>query len=305
MNISKIISQGLDLSNRSKVPFLFLSNPGVGKTTSIKEYAKSHGYKVTELRGAQSTPEDILGFYANNPTTNKLEMHYPDWFSKIISDKEPHILFIDELTTSSEFTQAALLKLIFDRAINDVELPDSTIIVAAGNYLNNLSLNFSMISPIINRFCIINLDTTVKDLSEYINLEGFVEPSEKFEYKDKEVSKELVIKLMNEYVEELFKEFSITKNPEFSLILKNKDFSSLFSFKDEIYNIISPRTIHYLTKVTYHIARSNGSYEEDFIKAVVLGLIGFGTLSFAKLEGFNEYQRVVAEKYMNMLSLIK
>ena len=48
-----------------RVPVLFFSNPGFGKTTTIYNYAKKNGYHVEVLCGAQYAQDEILGFQTN------------------------------------------------------------------------------------------------------------------------------------------------------------------------------------------------------------------------------------------------
>jgi hypothetical protein len=57
----KIITS-IEVTRRSKVPTLFFSNPGFGKTTTICSYARMQGMHVEELIGSQYSQDEILGF---------------------------------------------------------------------------------------------------------------------------------------------------------------------------------------------------------------------------------------------------
>ena len=68
------------------------------------------------------------------------------------------ILFLDELSTATPNVQGAILNLVFNRKIRgNKELPKDTIILSAANYKANLTGYNEIISPQLNRFCIVNL----------------------------------------------------------------------------------------------------------------------------------------------------
>lgn len=300
--INKLIYDCIEISKDSKIPFLFLSNPGLGKTSIIKSYANANGYDIVELRGSQSSPEDILGFYVNDKTSNSLQLKLPSWFSKIINSKKPHILFLDEITTTNEYTQSALLKLVFDREIENHKLPDSCIIVSAGNYMSNLQNSFNqVIAPMINRFCIVNLTLDENEVFDYVSIEPTIQ---KYEYSYKEIENEKVIKVVKSFLETLFKGYSMVESPDFYIDLNNKDFSNMSDLQQEVYNIISPRTIHYLTKITYSLSKIKDNIDDNTIKHILLGLIGAGTLNYSNVGFMTNYQEDCFKFYKKYIDLL-
>lgn len=175
--INEKIFKALKLSEKSKIPVLILSNPGMGKTTTVNLYAKLRDMEVISLRGNSQTAETILGYDCSpsDVTEGKTQaaLHLrPSWFDQLMKAHEKGkrtLLFLDEITTAHESVQAALLHLIFERTVHDEKLPDDTIICSAGNYSANLSTSMTMLAPSMNRFCIINLipDVTI-DLSNFL-----------------------------------------------------------------------------------------------------------------------------------------
>lgn len=300
--INKLIYDCLEVSKDSKIPFLFLSNPGLGKTSIIKAYADANGYDLVELRGSQSSPEDILGFYTNDVKSNTLQLKLPSWFSRIVSSKKPHILFLDEITTTNEYTQAALLKLIFDREIESNKLPDSCIIVSAGNFISNLQNSFNqIIAPMINRFCVVNLSLDKDEILNYVSIEPKID---KFEYEYNKVDGKKVEKIVKTFLETLLSKYSISDSPDFYIDLNNKDFCNMSDLQQEVYNIISPRTIHYLTKVTYSLSKIKESIDDNTIKHILIGLIGAGTLNYSSVSYMSDYQNdcvKIFKKYLDLL----
>ena len=95
----------------------------------------------------------------------------PSWFQKILKNKEQGkktLLFLDELTTANPQTQGAALNLVFDRKCHDELLPDDTLIVAAGNYAENLSDEMTVLAPMLNRFIIFNVQPKTNDIDHYL-----------------------------------------------------------------------------------------------------------------------------------------
>lgn len=279
MRIKDKIYKSIDVSRDSGVPVLFLSNPGMSKTTCVYSYAKDNGYEVTELRGSTSTPEDITGYYVNEGK-DTLTIKYPEWFIKLIEDDKPHILFLDEITTVVKNTQAALLKLVFDRQMHDKKLPDSTLIISAGNYNGNLQGGFGMLSPMLNRFCIVNLTLSRVDLRDFVISEE--EDKKQFCIVNNNVDENIIKENIARMVDDLVNTYSNSGKNEASIInLNNSDYSNVDSAEGLLYGILTPRTVSYLTRMLISCAKLGYTKDMEYI---ALGLIGFGTGEVTDLE---------------------
>ena len=92
----------LEMSRRSKVPVIFISNPGYGKTTTINTYAKKNGYHVETVCGSQYSKDEILGYLVNEGGES-LTAKAPEWYTNIKTkekEKIPSILFFDEISAA-------------------------------------------------------------------------------------------------------------------------------------------------------------------------------------------------------------
>ena len=299
MRIKEKIYKSIDVSRDSGVPVLFLSNPGMSKTTCVYSYAKDNGYEVTELRGSTSTPEDITGYYVNEGK-DTLTIKYPEWFIKLIEDDKPHILFLDEITTVVKNTQAALLKLVFDRQMHDKKLPDSTLIISAGNYNGNLQGGFGMLSPMLNRFCIVNLTLSRVDLRHFVISEE--EDKKQFSIVNDKVDENLMKENIARMVDDLVNTYSNSVKNEASIInLNNSDYSNVDSAEGMLYGILTPRTVSYLTRMLISCAKLGYTKDMDYI---ALGLIGFGTGEVTDLELLERTYHSDIKNYVNDVLLI-
>src|SRR5574344_270783 len=78
-----LIAKSIEMSRISKLPVLFISNPGYGKTSTIQQYAEINGYHVESLIGSRFSPEEILGYHVNNGGEG-LEVFQPELYGRII-----------------------------------------------------------------------------------------------------------------------------------------------------------------------------------------------------------------------------
>ena len=61
-SINVSIFTALKVSEMSKVPVLIMSNPGLGKSTTVEMFADVRGYSLILLRGNSTTAEEVMGY---------------------------------------------------------------------------------------------------------------------------------------------------------------------------------------------------------------------------------------------------
>lgn len=170
MKFNEKIAQFIQILSSIDVPGLIMSAPGIGKTSTIELYCKCKDLNLTTLIASQYSSDDILGL--QSVIDGKLQRLTPAWFNSMLElskNGKKNILFIDELSTCDEFIQAPLLNLIFNKSLGLHKLPEETIIIAAGNYPEDLNNSFSMTGPLVNRFMVLNLSSNDVDLAELLS----------------------------------------------------------------------------------------------------------------------------------------
>ena len=150
-SINSSIFFALKNSETSGVPTLLIASPGFGKSTTVEMFAKLRGYELIVLRGSTMSETEVMGFDAVNQKKDGIDVRHcrPTWFEQLLSydaQGKKTLLFLDEILGCNAYIQSALLNLIFERKVDAEKLPDSCLIVAAGNHINNMPTEFQAIS---------------------------------------------------------------------------------------------------------------------------------------------------------------
>lgn len=311
MKIEQIIIDALRLTEQTQIPLLFLSNPGLGKTTILKKYAKEKGYHLETLIGSRFTPEEISGYQVNNGDDH-LQHINPEWFNRILEKDRQGIttlLFLDEICTASESVQGALLNLIFDRSIGcEKKLPDSCVIVSAANYAGNLPDYMNIMTPTLNRFILINLNEgygPMDLLDEFIESENPDIESYKVPSHLPENFEALITHNYKEYWKEIFLKYSDPEAALGYLDISNMNLDGLYSDSENyIYNHISGRSISYLLR-TLIAYKKIGMKNKILFEKVIDGLVGAGTCSFKNTKQAEGYRKFVHTLMHKLISNIE
>lgn len=294
MKIEQTIINAISLTKATKIPVLLFSNPGLGKTTILKRYAQKNNMHLETLIGSRFSPEEISGYQVNNGGSHLQHMS-PEWYDRILEKEKqgiPTLLFIDELSTCSEAVQGPLLSLIFDRTIGSEKyLPEDTVVVSAANYSANLSSFMNILSPTLNRFCIINLNeyyTSTNLVEEFLNTVEVTYPSELNVMGEAE--EEYFNEKFCQFWKDTFAKYSDTESPNGILDISNQNIGGLYTDSDQyIYNFISGRTLSYLRSfIKAYI--EYGMQDKEFLQKIVDGFVGNGTCSFVEVDQRTNYR---------------
>jgi hypothetical protein len=297
------IEVAIEITRDSKVPILLMANPGLAKSTVVYNWARRNGYHIETLIGSRFSQEEILGFQvrAENRETGKhhLELLEPHWYRNIVDQENtfhvPSVLFLDELSTAQENVQGALLQLVFERKIgNGRTLPESTLVIAAANYKQNIPFQFNIMAPILNRFCIINLSYESNDsfLDEFLQDEADLDRDLPV-FQEKEISpwqKNYLREGLKMLFRTLFRSFEednrdMDRDLVYTMDINNQVYNTIYDEDSRcVYNFITGRTLWYLYKITLSFLRkglSSADHAADMLN-MVYGLVGLGTNTFTE-----------------------
>lgn len=143
-------------------PVHIWGQPGIGKSSLTERFAASVGMPCVTLLGTQLAAEDLIGVPQLVPGpdgTTRSRFAPPE----LIARSEPYVLFLDELNGSSPEVQKAFYSLVLDRRLGGYELPEGSVIIAAGNRATDQAIVKPMSSALANRFIHVHLRSSVSD----------------------------------------------------------------------------------------------------------------------------------------------
>ncbi|MFE3224190.1 AAA family ATPase [Nocardia sp. NPDC059228] len=143
----------LTLAVAADLPVLLWGEPGIGKTAALTQLAASLDLPLTTVIASVHEPSDFSGLpiIGDDPATHGVPMAPPDWAVRLVRAGRG-LLFLDELSTAPPAVQAALLRLVLERRIGALRLPDGVRIVAAANPRASAADGWELSPPLANRF---------------------------------------------------------------------------------------------------------------------------------------------------------
>lgn len=136
-------------------PVFIWGAPGIGKSALVEKFAEDVGLPCVSLLGSQLAPEDIIGIPRINGDTSEF---LPP---KMIARKEPYVLFLDELNACSQEVQKAFYSLIHEKRVGEYYLPEGSIVIGAGNRMQDSAIVKTMSSALVNRMFHVQLKADV------------------------------------------------------------------------------------------------------------------------------------------------
>lgn len=140
----------LSIAIQAGTPVLAWGPPGVGKTATITAVADALDLPLEVVLASIREPADFSGLPVIRD--DGVVMEAPAW-AKRLHKAGKGILFLDEISTAPPAVQAALLRVVLDRVVGDLELPAGIAVVAAANPPEQAAGGWDLSAPLANRFC--------------------------------------------------------------------------------------------------------------------------------------------------------
>jgi len=136
-------------------PLMIWGSPGIGKSESVKQYAKRIEAELIDIRLAQYDSVDLRGLPDVDGSTGLTVWRAPSTLplegSNYPTDK-PIVLFLDEMMQASNAVQSVAFQIVLDRAVGEHKLLPNVIIIAASNRDTDRAGVGRMLTPLANRF---------------------------------------------------------------------------------------------------------------------------------------------------------
>ncbi|MGV9142271.1 MAG: hypothetical protein ACOC1X_04970 [Promethearchaeota archaeon] len=200
----KKLKMMIERKHESKVPLFIWGAPGIGKSDSVRQAAKSiaekRGKEFVEIsretldqeevdidsmgddkfvlidkRLSDHDPTEIKGLQKfDSDDQERTITSKPAWFPTK-GDLEGMILF-DELNLAPQLVQSAAYQIIHDRRLGKYQLPEGFSIISCGNRVKDRANIYEMGKPLQNRFSHVELrEPSVEQWSEWAEKNGIDE----------------------------------------------------------------------------------------------------------------------------------
>lgn len=140
----------LSIAVQAGIPVILWGAPGIGKTSAINKMAADYGMTLETVIASIREPSDFSGLPVVGEG-DSVSFAPPKWAKTLAESKNP-LLFLDEISTAPPAVQAALLRVVFDRVVGDLSLPDNLKIIAAANPPDQAAGGWELSPPLANRF---------------------------------------------------------------------------------------------------------------------------------------------------------
>lgn len=114
------------------LPLALRGRPGVGKTSLIESVAQRLGLACEVVVGSLREPTDFAGLPVVSDEGH-VRLAPPVWAARAAMADNGAVVLLDELTTASPAVQAAMLRVVRERVVGEIVMPDHVRVVAAYN----------------------------------------------------------------------------------------------------------------------------------------------------------------------------
>lgn len=172
MSDSLVVGEALSVAVQAGIPVLLWGSPGSGKTSVVRALGEALGWHTEVVIGSIREPADFAGLPV--VIDGSVQMAPPTW-ARRLRDEGRGLLFLDELTTAPPAVQAAMLRVVLERVVGDLALPDGVRVVAAANPPEEAADGWELAPPLANRLVHLDWPVDVKAVAKGLVL-GFPPP---------------------------------------------------------------------------------------------------------------------------------
>ena len=134
------------------VPVLLWGDPGTGKTATIERYAAEAGWTMQPIIASLHDPTDFGGLPIRNGNGDGVVYEPPRWARQVAAADKMSLVFLDEVNTATPATQNALMRVVQEHRVGELDLGSDVRFVAAANPVEQNTGAWDLSAPLANRF---------------------------------------------------------------------------------------------------------------------------------------------------------
>lgn len=155
------------------IPFILISQPGLGKTSLVKMLAKKLDFVYRGMFTVDKTPSDLNGYLLNKEGI--LDFHPFGLLKEMLTADKNMLVFFDEFTKAPGAVISAISQIVLDRTINMKAIPNCVTFALAANRKGDLSGDNPLPEHLKSRARIVNLKFDLPSFNEYMISNDFDE----------------------------------------------------------------------------------------------------------------------------------
>lgn len=168
MRTSQVV-KALHVAIKARRPVFLWGSPGSGKSDLVRQVQQEmqekldptgkKKFELIDLRLSQLDPVDLRGVPSVDVKTHKTRWNTPSF----LPTEGQGIIFLDELNSACQATQAAAYQLLLDFKLGDYELPEGWSIAAAGNRATDKAIVNQMGTALKSRLLHVDVEVNNDD----------------------------------------------------------------------------------------------------------------------------------------------
>ncbi len=150
--VKKALENGLSV-------FLW-GHPGTGKSTMARELADEMNLPLIDIRLAQQDPTEIGGILYPDREKRESVWMKPSW----VPHEKPAFIFLDEMNAAvTKLHQSVAYQIVLEKRLRDWHFAKGTVVLAAGNLEEDMSIVQPLSQALANRFVHFELKVDVDE----------------------------------------------------------------------------------------------------------------------------------------------